>query len=311
MADIENKNELGTESVPEKKEETVEQTAAPAANTVQTATETTAAEAEAPKAAEVSDQPKTAPETTAPKAEAPHVNVQPIHAEKAKKEKKVFPWKPVLQVAGVAVLSIGCGFGGGYLAGQQSAQNAISSAESSVQSENGFPGGMMRGNDSDSSDFSGKGSMPDNNSGSSTTTDTTGAALGIYVQTNTDNQVVIAGFSDNSTAQTAGLQTGDIITALDGTTVSSYNEITTFLASKSAGDQVKVTATRDGAEVNATITLVEKSAMSSSGSSSSNGSSSNGSSSDSTAPSMGRPDAQSGSTSNSASSSSSSGTLQG
>ena len=303
MADLENKIEGNNEAVKadnaEKKEDAVKQDAP-------------AEDVTAPIEQTAHTEEKAAPETAAPKAEPPHVAAQPIAAEPAKKEKKAkkpFPWKPVLKVAGVAALSIGCGFGGGYLAGQQSAQSTISNAQSQLSDANGFGGGMMQKGDSGSSDFSGR-SFPgsDSSSGSSdsngSSTATTGAALGIYVQTNTDNQVVIAGFSDNSNAETAGLKTGDIITALDGTTVSSYNEITTFLSSKSAGDKVKVTVTRDGSSTDATITLVEKSGMSSS----SNGSSSSGS----TAPSMGKQDAQSGSTSNSSSgSSSSSSSLQG
>ncbi len=302
MADLENKNEGNNEEVKadnaEKKEDAVKQ-------------DVPAEDMTAPIEQTAHTEEKAAPETAAPKAEPPHVAAQPIAAEPGKKEKKAkksFPWKPVLKVAGVAALSIGCGFGGGYLAGQQSAQSTISSAQSQLSDANGFGGQMQKG-DSGSSDFSGR-SFPgsDSSSGSSdsngSSTVTTGAALGIYVQTNTDNQVVIAGFSDNSNAETAGLKTGDIITALDGTTVSSYNEITTFLSSKSAGDKVKVTVTRDGSSTDATITLVEKSGMSSS----SNGSSSSGS----TAPSMGKQDAQSGSTSNSSSgSSSSSSSLQG
>ena len=235
-----------------------------------------------------------APEMEAPKAEIPHVTVEPA-ATKAKKPKKPFPWTTVLKIAGVAVLSLGCGFGGGYLAGQMVSQNDAASAKSQFSSENGMPKIEIR----DGEGFSGD-STQNGNSGSSAPT-TTGAALGVYVQTNSSKQVVIAGFSSNSTAETAGLATGDIITSLDGTTVSSYDEITQFLATKSAGDKVKVAVTRDGKEVTATVTLVEKNGMSSS---SDNSSSSNGS-----MQSKGKTDTQSGSTSDSGSSSSSS--LQG
>jgi hypothetical protein len=252
-------------------------------------------------AAETAKPEVSAPETAAPKAEPPHVEAA---AAPVKKAKKPFPWKPVLKVCGVAVLSIGCGFGGGYLAGKQSAQSAITSAQSEMQSD---MGGMMKGGDSGSSDFSNK-QMP-NGGGSTASTAQTGAALGLYVQTDSSNQVVIAGFSDNSNAESAGLATGDVITALDSTAISSYDEISTFLADKSAGDSVKVTVTRDGKTVTATITLVEKSGMSSS---SQNSSGSSSGSSDNSMPSMGKPDTQSGSTAqSSAAPDSSSSSLQG
>lgn len=253
-------------------------------------------------------EPAKAPETAAPTAEKAHVEAQPIAPATVQKQKKAFPWKPVLKVAGIAALSVGCGFGGGYLAGQQSIASATTSAQAEMQNANG-EGGFMRGKD-----FSG--SMPDSNGSSSSSTATTGAALGVYVQT-TNNQVAIAGFSSNSTAESAGLQTGDIITALDSTKISSYDDITSFLADKSAGDTVKVTVTRDSKEVSATITLVEKSGMTSGGTtggttggSTNGGSSDKGSSGQNSMPSQGKPDTQSGSTSKSSSSSSSS-SLQG
>lgn len=272
MAEIE--NDKNAEESAEKKENASEQ---------QEEKEAAAAETAKP---EVS-----APETAAPKAEPLHVEAA---AAPVKKTKKPFPWTVVLKVCGVAALSIRCGFGGGYLAGKQSAESAITSAQSELQSG---MGGMMKGGDSGSSDFSNK-QMP-NGGGSTASTTQTGAALGLYVQTDSSNQVVIAGFSDNSNAESAGLAAGDVITALDSTTISSYDEISAFLANKSAGDSVKVTVTRDGKTVTAEITLVEKSGMSSS---SQNSSGSSSGSSDNSMPSMGRPDAQSGSTAQSSSS---------
>jgi len=230
----------------------------------------------------------------APKAEKPQVTVEPA-ATKTEKPKKPFPWTIVLKIAGVAVLSLSCGFGGGYLAGKMVSQNDVANAKTQISSKNN----MQKNKARDGEGFSDN-SKQNGNSGSSAAT-TTGAALGVYVQTNSNSQVVIAGFSSNSTAETAGLATGDIITSLDGTTVSSYDEITQFLATKSAGDKIKVVVTRAGKEVTATVTLVEKSGMSSF---SDDSSSSNGS-----MPSKGKTDMQSGSTTESGSSSSSS--LQG
>jgi membrane-associated protease RseP (regulator of RpoE activity) len=285
MSDIEKKDEMNTEENTVKKDPETEKTE-----------QVEEIKTEEP----VKEEAAKAPETEAPKAEAPHITVET--AAQPKKAKKAFPWKPVLKVAGVMALSVGCGFGGGYLAGQQSIKSLAATAQNEMSSANGMPDGMMRGKS-----FSDDSTQSNGSSNGSAAT-TTGAALGVYVQTNTDNQVVIAGFSDNSTAESAGLQTGDIITSLDGTTVSSYNEITSFLSSKSAGDKVKVVVTRDGKEVSATITLVEKSSISSGSTSGSSGST-NGSAGGSM-PSKGKTDTQSGSTTQSSSGSSSS-SLQG
>lgn len=206
---------------------------------------------------ETSEKKESIPETEAPKSEPVHVATV---TSKPKTKKKV-PWMPILKVCGVAVLSIGCGFGGGYFAGKQAAQTEITNAQSQLQST--MDNGMMHGGQ----DFQNMPNMDNNNSDS---TSTTGAALGIYIETTTDNQVVVSGFADNSTAESAGLAEGDIITALDGTKVSTYDDIAAFLATKSAGDKVKVTVTRNSQSVDVTITLVEKSSVSSSNSNSTN-----------------------------------------
>ena len=127
MADTEKTNEINTEETKEtEKVEAVKEEVTEKKEAVEEA------------AAKVETK---APETEAPKAEAPHVTVEPAAAApKAKKPKKPFPWTPVLKIAGVAVLSLGCGFGGGYLAGQQVSKNAVASAESQFSSENGMQG---------------------------------------------------------------------------------------------------------------------------------------------------------------------------
>ncbi|WP_204122307.1 S1C family serine protease [Lacticaseibacillus mingshuiensis] len=53
--------------------------------------------------------------------------------------------------------------------------------------------------------------------------------------------VVVAGFTDTSIAKKAGLQQYDVITAIDGTAVSSVAELHTALYKHSVGDTVKIT----------------------------------------------------------------------
>lgn len=70
--------------------------------------------------------------------------------------------------------------------------------------------------------------------------------------------VVIDGVLDGTPAASAGLQQGDVITAVDGQTVDSNDALTAGLHGHHPGDQVKVTwSDASGASHTATITLAE------------------------------------------------------
>ena len=70
--------------------------------------------------------------------------------------------------------------------------------------------------------------------------------------------VVIDGVLDGTPAAGAGLQKGDVITAVDGQTVDSNDALTAGLHGHHPGDQVKVTwSDASGASHTATITLAE------------------------------------------------------
>ncbi|MFT4082710.1 MAG: trypsin-like peptidase domain-containing protein [Nocardioides sp.] len=94
-----------------------------------------------------------------------------------------------------------------------------------------------------------------------------GAALGVElsssdtVQTSTDessSSTEVAGVVDGGAAEKAGITAGDTITSIDGTEVSSYDDITAVLAKLSAGDKVTVTWTdTSGDSQSATVTLGE------------------------------------------------------
>ena len=58
--------------------------------------------------------------------------------------------------------------------------------------------------------------------------------------------VYIAGVSQNSGAQKAGLESGDIIRSVDGVTIKNFTGLTGHLSSKRPGDVVRVTVDRDG-----------------------------------------------------------------
>jgi S1-C subfamily serine protease len=84
--------------------------------------------------------------------------------------------------------------------------------------------------------------------------------LGVQVaqQTNGQSGAVIDGVLDGTPAASAGLQAGDVITAVDGQSVDSNDALTAGLHGHHAGDQVKVTWTdASGASHSATVTLAE------------------------------------------------------
>lgn len=58
--------------------------------------------------------------------------------------------------------------------------------------------------------------------------------------------VYIAGVSENSGAEKAGLESGDIIRSVDGVTIKNFTGLTGHLSSKRPGDVVRVTVDRDG-----------------------------------------------------------------
>lgn len=69
--------------------------------------------------------------------------------------------------------------------------------------------------------------------------------------------VYVTDVSENSAAEKAGLQSGDIITAVDGKEVSSAEELNAQKNTHSAGDTIEVTYIRGGKEKIAKITLDE------------------------------------------------------
>ncbi len=70
--------------------------------------------------------------------------------------------------------------------------------------------------------------------------------------------VLVASVTEGSCAETAGVQQGDIITALDGVTVENYSDLATQLNAHSAGDTVSMEVYRSGQTLTLQVTLDEK-----------------------------------------------------
>jgi len=78
--------------------------------------------------------------------------------------------------------------------------------------------------------------------------------LGVSLQDGTDG-VTVAEVVDGSAAATAGIKVGDMITAIDGTKVTTAAEAASAVATHKVGDSVTVDLTRDGSTMTVTATL--------------------------------------------------------
>lgn len=95
---------------------------------------------------------------------------------------------------------------------------------------------------------------------SGTVTNSGRAALGVAVQGITDSQgnnsgVGIASVAAGKAAAAAGLKAGDIITEIDGLTVTSPADLATILAGLKVGQMVPVVISRNGSNQTVTVTL--------------------------------------------------------
>jgi putative serine protease PepD len=82
------------------------------------------------------------------------------------------------------------------------------------------------------------------------------AYLGVSLEATTDGGGArIGSVTDGSPAGKAGLQAGDVVTALDGETIKTADDLSAAVTAKSPGDDVTVTYTRDGAAHTARVTL--------------------------------------------------------
>mgnify|MGYP000120060430 FL=1 len=85
---------------------------------------------------------------------------------------------------------------------------------------------------------------------------------------------VVSQVENDTPAEEAGLQAGDIITAIDGTPLNNYLQLGNQIASMRPGDEVELRINRDGESQTLTVTLGSRTNMASAGSGNGNGPSS-------------------------------------
>jgi putative serine protease PepD len=143
----------------------------------------------------------------------------------------------------VGVVAVGILFGSAFAIGRATAS---SSGDEHGRIERGFgerPGG--RGN------------------GRQFPQPTSGVFLGVAAQPATGGQqgAQVANVASGSPAAGAGLQPGDVITAVDGTAVSSPADLAQQVRSHQPGDQVTITYSRGGNSTDAPVQLGDRSSQ--------------------------------------------------
>ncbi len=211
--------------------------------------------------------PEAAPEATeaAPVAAATTAPTAPVAAAPAPSAERpagifIPKWVGIVGAAIIAALIFG---GIGYAIGD-SDSGSSSNAASTFPNSNGngsqqFPGGYLP----NGGQLPGGGQFPGNgnsngNGGSGTTTSNAGF-LGVGVEATTSGKgVQVSDLAENSPAAKAGLQKGDVITAIDGKSVDSPIALRSAVQAKQSGDEISVTYTRDGSSNTVKVTLTSR-----------------------------------------------------
>ncbi|HEY4397822.1 MAG TPA: PDZ domain-containing protein [Acidimicrobiia bacterium] len=149
----------------------------------------------------------------------------------------------------VGVVAFGIIFGSAFAIGRATAP----SGGENGRIERGFEGRPGRGN----------GNGNGNGNGSQLPQPTSGVFLGVSLQPATGNQqgAQVASVASGSPAAAAGLQANDVITAVDGTTVSSPADLARLVRSHQSGDQVTITYSRSGNSTDTQVQLGDRSSQ--------------------------------------------------
>jgi len=175
-------------------------------------------------------------------------------------------WVGIAAAAIVAALIFG---GIGYAIGDSSSDSSTQSASNVFPRGNGngnqqlpdgrqFPG--YGGTLPNGGQLPGGGQFPNGNGNGGSTTPSDAGFLGVGVQASTDPKgVEVTDVAANSPAAKAGLQDGDVITAIDGKDVTAPEAVRSAVQAKRSGDSLSVTYTRNGKSNTVNVTLTSRS----------------------------------------------------
>jgi putative serine protease PepD len=79
--------------------------------------------------------------------------------------------------------------------------------------------------------------------------------LGVYLSDASGGGATITKLSTGGPAETAGIKVGDVITAVDGTTITNSSDLVTAISGDTVGQKVTLTITRDGNSQQVPVTL--------------------------------------------------------
>ncbi|MCL2773531.1 MAG: trypsin-like peptidase domain-containing protein [Oscillospiraceae bacterium] len=142
--------------------------------------------------------------------------------------------------------------------------SSASSSSGNSGNSNSNGGTYIYGNPGSGSTNNGRNSNNSNNSGSSGSASTSAVSFGITGSTVTSAESTqkkipqgfkIASIDASGACANSGLQIGDIITAVDGSTVKSVDDLTNIKNNHKSGDKVTVTVYRNGDSYDFTVTL--------------------------------------------------------
>lgn len=188
---------------------------------------------------------------------------QPEVKTQAKKSQKKCPaWlKTTGKVIGVMAL-VGCAsFGGTYAAITVLEERMSGFLNDQLNDfyddfDDGFDYSFGNGGNS------GGGIFGDGGSSSSKKTNDNSAGLGVYIYNDSDVAQIVA-FTDDSLADDAGLQVGDIIISIDGEDTDDYDEVVEKLKDHQPGDTVRVGYERNGVKGEVKVELIDRTSSSS------------------------------------------------
>ncbi len=167
----------------------------------------------------------------------------------------------VFAVVGIALAALG--FGIGWVAKPDS-DSGRRAASGRMFGNGQNPFGNINPFGNGQNPFGNNGGNNGNGNGNNGGTQTSGAFLGVSATVTTGNGggAKVARVMSGSPADDAGLASGDVITKVDSTSISSPQQLVTVISGHKSGDKVTITYTRNGDTKTAEVTLGDRSTAS-------------------------------------------------